>query len=89
MTVNVISGNAPDCISSMFKPMKEVHSGTTKQTCKHDMYLPHRGKLNAYTNKLRYYGVHICNDLPANVKLVPYVQMFKSNYLKLYFSLKL
>ena len=26
------------------------------------------------------------NDLPANVKHVPSVKMFKSNYLKMYFS---
>ena len=32
------------------------------------------------------YGAQIWNDLPANVKHVPSVQMFESNYLKMYFS---
>ena len=34
-----INGNAPDYISSMFKPVGEVHSRTTRQTCKNDLYL--------------------------------------------------
>ena len=52
--------------------------------CKNDLYLPPRAKLNVYRNTLRYAGALIWNDLPANVKQS--VQMFKSNYLKMYFS---
>ena len=32
MTFKAINGNAPDYISSMFKPVGEVHSRTTRQT---------------------------------------------------------
>ena len=86
MTFKAINGNAPDYISSMFKPVGEVHSRTTRQTCKNDLYLPPRAKLNVYRNTLRYSGALIWNDLPANVKHVPSVQMFKSNYLQMYFN---
>ena len=86
MTFKATNGNAPDYISSMFKPVGEVHSRTTRQTCKNDLYLPLRAKLNVFRNTLRYSGAQIWNDLPANVKHVPSVQMFKSNYLKMYFS---
>ena len=51
---------------------------------KNDLYLPPRAKLNDYRNTLRYSGALIWNDLPA--KHVQSVQMFKSNYLKMYFS---
>ena len=34
MTFKAINGNAPYYISSMFKPVGEVHSRTIKQTCK-------------------------------------------------------
>ena len=86
MTFKAINGNAPDYISSMFKPVGEVHSRTTRQTCKNDLYLPPRAKLNVYRNTLRYSGALIWNDLPAHVKHVQSVQMFKSNDLKMYFS---
>ena len=86
MTFKAINGNVPDYISSMFKPVGEVHSRTTRQTCKNDLYLPPRAKLNVYRNTLRYSGALIWNDLPANVKHVPSVQMFKSNYLQMYFN---
>ena len=66
-----------DYISSMFKPVGEVHSRTTRQTCNNDLHLPPRAKLNVYRNTLRYSGALIWNDLPANVKHVPSVQMFK------------
>ena len=39
MTFKDINGNAPDYISSMFKPVGEVHSRTTRQTCKNDMMM--------------------------------------------------
>ena len=86
MTFKAINGNAPDYISSMFKPVGEVHSRTTRQTCKNDLYLPPRAKLNVYRNTLRYSGALIWNDLPANVKHVPSAQMFKSNYLQMDFN---
>ena len=86
MTCKAINGNAPYNISSMFEPVGEVHRRTPRQTCKNDLYLPPRAKLNAVRNTLRYSGVRIWNNLPANVKHVPSVQMFKSNYLKMYFS---
>ena len=89
MTFKANNSNAPDYISSMFKPVGEVHSRTTRQTCKNDLYLPPRAKVNVFGNTLRYSDAQIWNDLPANVKHVPSVQMFKSNYLKLYFSSKL
>ena len=53
---------------------------------KNYLYLPPRAKLNVFRNTLRYSGAQIWNDIPANVKHVPSVQMFKSNYLKMYFS---
>ena len=64
----------------------EVHSRTTRQTCKKYLYLPPRAMLDVYRNTLRYSGAQIWNDLAANVKHVPSVQMFKSNYLQMYFS---
>ena len=42
---------------------------------KNDLYLPPRAKLNVYRNTLRYSGVLIWNDLPANVKHVQSVQI--------------
>ena len=86
MTFKALNGNAPDYISSMFKPVGEVHSRTTRQTRKNYLYLPPRAKLYVFRNTLRYTGAQIWNDLPANVKHVPSVHMFKSNYLNIYFS---
>ena len=87
ITFKAINGNAPDYISSSLShAAAEVHSRTTRHTCKNDLYLPPRAKLNVYRNTLRYSGVLIWNDLPANVKHVPSVQMFKLNYLQMYFS---
>ena len=87
MTFKAINGNAPDYISSMFKPVGEVHSRTTRQTCKNDLCLPPppKAELDVYRNTLRYAGALIWNNLPANVKHVQSAQMFKSNYLKMYF----
>ena len=53
----------------------EVHSRTTRQTCENDLYLPPGVKLNIYRNTLQYSGAQIWNDLPANVKQVPYVKL--------------
>ena len=86
MTFKAINGNSPDYSSSMFKPVGEVHSRTIRQTCKNELYLPPRAKLNVYRITLRCSGALIWNYLPANVKHVPSVQMFKSNYLQIYFS---
>ena len=70
MTLKAIQGNAPYHISSMFQPVGEVYSLTTRQTCTNDMYLPPMVKLIDYRNTLRYYDSRIWNDLPANVKHV-------------------
>ena len=81
MTFKAINGNAPDYISSMFKPVGEVH---IEPLDKLDDLYPPRGSM--FTG-IRYDTLAlIWNDLPANVKHVPSVQMFKSNYLQMYFN---
>ena len=47
---------------------KKVCQSNSRQTCKNDLYLPPRAKLNVYRNTLRYSGALIWNDLPANEK---------------------
>ena len=64
MTFKAINVKASDYISSMFKPVGEVHSRTARQTCKIDMYLPPRAKLNIYGNTLRA-RTQIWNDVHA------------------------
>ena len=64
------------CVSQWVKITVEL----LDKLVKNDLYLPPGVKLNIYRNTLRYSGVQIWNDLPADVKQVPYVQIFESKY---------
>ena len=86
MTYKAINGKAPDYISAMFRYVSDVHKRTTRQTCNKDLYIPPKARLNVFRNTLRYSGAHIWNNLPANVKNVSSVEMFKTSYLNMYFS---
>ena len=86
MTYKAINGKAPDYISAMFRYVSDVHKRTTRQTCNKDLYIPSKARLNVFRNTLRYSGAHIWNNLPAKVKNVSSVKMFKTSYLNMYFS---
>ena len=73
-------------ISAMFRYVSDVHKRTTRQTCNKDLYIPSKARLNVFRNTLRYSGAHIWNNLPAKVKNVSSVEMFKTSYLNMYFS---
>ena len=42
--------------------------------------------MNVFRNTLGHSGAHIWNNLPAKVKNVSSVEMFKTSYLNMYFS---
>ena len=86
MTYKAINGKAPDYISAMIRYVSDVHKRTTRQTCNKDLYIPSKARLNVFRNTLRYSGAHIWNNLPAKVKNVSSVEMFKTSYLNMYFS---
>ena len=64
-------------IGPMFRYVSDVHKRTTRQTCKKDIYIPSKARLNVFRNTLRYSGAHILNNLPAKVKNVSSVEIFK------------
>ena len=86
MTYKAINGKVPDYICAMFRYVSDVHKRTTRQTCNTDLYIPSKARLNVFRNTLRYSGAHIWNNLPAKVKNVSSVEMFKTSYLNMYFS---
>ena len=73
-------------IGPMIRYVSDVHKRTTRQTCKKDIYIPSKARLNVFRNTILYSGAHILNNLPAKVKNVSSVEMFKTNYLNTYFS---
>ena len=86
MTYKAINGKAQDYISAMFRYVSDVHKRTTRQTCNKDLYIPSKARLNVFRNTIRYSSAYIWNNLPAKVKNVSSVEMFKKSYLNMYFS---
>ena len=44
----------------------DVHKRTTRQTCKKDLYITSKARLNVFRNTIRYSGAHIWNNLLDN-----------------------
>ena len=55
-------------INAMFRYTSDVHKRRTRQTCKKDLYIPSKARLNVFRNTIHYSGAHIWNNMSAIVK---------------------
>ena len=53
-------------MNAMFRYVSDVHTRTARQTCKTDLYIPSKARLNVFMNKIRYSISHIWNKLLRN-----------------------
>ena len=86
MVYKALHNQLPSYICDSFRYVSDIHSRTTRESLKRDLYVRTRARLACYRHSLCYAGAEQWNYLPLNVREAPSVTIFKERYFKMHFK---